>query len=452
MKDNKLIKKINLLEGDILKNLIYLSAPLMATSFVTMAYNMIDTAWVGRLGSEAVAATGAAHFFIWIASSIGAISRVGSTVYISQEYGANHKKRLLNSIKNGIFLQIILMLLYTIFINLIKYQAISFYELETKVFDMALKYLTICSYGFVFSLLSMLFSNIYNSLGNSMFPFIANLVGMILNIFIDPILIFGFGPIKPMGIAGAALASIISQLIVLIIFIFNIISTKNEIYQSFVEGKVSILNMIEKFKKGLPSGLMSLAHALISLVLAKYMSYYGTKPIAAYSVGTTIESITWMTSEGMQGAIVAFVGQNFGAKLYDRLENVIKKSLQIVFAIGTIGSIIIIIFRYQLFSLFIPNEADTIKIGAMYLFIIGLSQMPQSMELGISGILNGLGETRLPAIVSIIFNGLRIPMALIFMKYYDFYGVWISMTISSILKGLFSYILLKRHTRKLKLQ
>lgn len=448
----KTLGKINLLEGNILKNLLLLSAPLMATSFVGMAYTLTDTIWVGKLGADAVAAAGTANFFTWMAGAIASITRVGTTVYAAQEYGSNRKDKLYNTLKNGIILQVFIMILITLLVSLVKKIIVGFYDLESDVFDMAVSYLQIFSFGFIFTSLGMLFSSIYNALGNSFFPFVANVIGMLLNIVIDPIMIFGFGPIPPMGIAGAAYASIFSQFIVFIIMILNIFITKNELYQSFLEGKLSINNMYEKFKKGFPIGIMSLAHASISLLLGKYMSLYGTEAMAAFSVGSNIESLTWMTTEGLQGGITSFVGQNYGAKLFDRLREVIKKSVKIVFIIGTATTFIITIFRYQLFSLFISNDQKTLEYGVNYLLIIGAAQLPMSIELGVAGILNGLGDTKIPAAVSIIFNATRIPISLFLMNYIGVYGVWASMTITCILKGLFAYIMLNVRIKKLNFE
>lgn len=442
--------KLNLLEGSILKKLVLLSAPLMATSFVNMAYNMTDAAWLGRLGSDSVAASGSAHFFVWIASALIGISRVGTSIFVAHEYGSNNKNRLKNTIKNGIVLLFLIVLAYSLLINIFAENLIGIYNLNSKVSGLAITYLTIFSYGFIFTGLNMLFSNIYNSLGNSFYPFVANVVGLVINILLDPILIFGFGPILSMSIAGAAYASVFSQFVVLVILLVDIFRTKNEIYEGIFEGVVSFKDLSIKFKKGFPAGLMSITHAIISLTLARYTSFYGTKPMAVASVGAIIESITWMTTEGLQGAIIGFVGQNFGARLHKRLNRVISTSLKIVFGIGVIGTFVLITFRYRLFSLFIPNESDTIVIGASYLLILGMSQLFMAMEIGIAGVLNGLGETKSPAVVSMIFNILRIPMALALMPHYQFYGIWIAMTISSIFKGIFAYIMLIKEKQKVE--
>lgn len=428
-------KKIDLLEGDILKKLFLLSAPLMATTFVNMAYNMTDTAWLGRLGADAVAASGSAHFFIWIAFAIGGIARVGTSIFASQEYGAGNRNKLLDTIKNGTYLMTIITLIYTALMLIFARQIIGFYGLEDNVTEMGIIYLRIYSVGFLVSLLNSLFSSVYNGLGNSYFPFIANVVGLVMNIVLDPVLIFGLGPIPAMGMAGAAIASIFSQFVVFLIIIIDIIKSKNEIYDGLKNGHFNSSNMIEKFKKGFPVGAMSVFHALISMTLARFISGYGTIPVAVYSVGAQIESITWMTTEGFSGGIVAFVGQNYGAKKFDRLREIIKKSITAVAIIGIVGTFILVVFRYQLFRLFVPNSEETIQIGAKYLLILGSAQLFMGLEIGIGSVFNGLGHTKTPAIVSAICNLLRIPISIILMPNYMFYGVWASMAITMFLKG-----------------
>lgn len=443
-------RKINLLEGDIFKKILLLSAPLMATSFINMAYNMTDTAWVGRLGKDAVAAAGTAGFFVWFAAAIATISRVGTSVYASHEYGSNHKKHLNNTIKNGLTLSILLSLIYSTFIILFTDSILNFYNLTPEVHKMGVIYLKIFTVGFIISSFNNIFSNTYNTLGNSVFPFKANVAGLIFNIVMDPIMIFGFGPIPKLGIAGAAWASTIAQLVVFFIFIVNILKTKNDIYDGIVYGKIDFNNMYQKFIKGFPSGLMSAFHAGVTFILAKYMSNYGTGPVAAYTVGTIIESITWMSCEGFQGGIIAFVGQNYGAKLYIRLKEVIKKSMIIVIGIGMIGTFVILVFRYPLFKLFLPSDSDTLYMGVTYLLILGMSQLGMATELGSAGVFNGLGKTKTPAIISMSFNFIRIPLALSLMPHFQYAGIWMSMTISSNIKGLVSLILLRKEYKKLK--
>lgn len=442
----KKTKKINLLEGDILKKLILLSAPLMATAFVNMAYNMTDTAWLGRLGKDAVAASGSAHYFVWIASSIALISRIGTIVDVAQEYGSNNKKNMSSSIKNGVLLLFITMILYIIFVNVFSNKIIGFYNLDSEVHGLAIDYLQVMSIGYIIMGLNILFSSIYYSLGNSFYPFIANVIGLVLNIILDPIMIFGWNGMPAFGVKGAAYASVFSQFIVLSLILFDSFKNENEVYNGLILGKSNLSDILKKFKTGLPVGVMNIFHAIISMILVKFISDFGTAPVAALSVGSQIESLTWMTIDGLEGGIIAFVGQNFGAKKFDRLKDIIKKSVITVSIVGIISTSIIIVFRYQLFRLFVPNDAETLKAGVNYLLILGLSQFFMAIEIGVSGIFNGLGKTKIPSKVSIIFNALRIPVAYILMQYYGYSGVYAAISISSIMKGIvISYFLKTRY-------
>lgn len=442
-------KEVNLLEGNILKKLFILSAPLMATSFVQMAYNLTDLIWVGKVGTEAVAATGTAGFFMWIAMSLVLIPRIGISVLTSQYYGEGNHKKVRDVIKNGFLLTLIIVVLYFTIIQLFARQFIGFYKLDQAVNEMAIQYLRYIALGFFMTFFNPVFSSTYNSMGDSFTPFSINVVGLIVNIILDPLLIFGFGPIKAMGVKGAAIATVTAQLIVFILFVIDNIKRKGMIYRSRQEGSLDREIFTQVFKIGLPTGMQSAMHASITMVLSRFMSKYGAKPIAVYSVGSMIESLTWMTTEGFAVGITAFVGQNFGARKIDRLKEVIRKSMTSVALIGLMSSFILIGFRNNLFYIFLPKDPEAIKMGSYYLLILGMSQFFMAIEIGAAGIFNGLSNTKTPAMISMGLNIMRIPFALIFMTWFEFYGVWMAMSFTSILKGIIMAILLRRENKSI---
>lgn len=439
-------RKVNLLEGPILKTLLILSAPLMATAFVQMTYNLVDMAWVGRLGTKEVAAIGASGVFNWIAASIAAIARVGSNVYSSQYYGAGEENKLRNNIKSGMALVVILAGLYFVFIQIMAPKLIGIYNLEADVNKLAISYLRIISLGYVVQFLNPFFSSIYNSIGDSLRPFKMNSVGLIVNLILDPLLIFGFSFIPGMGIIGAGVATVLAQVVVTILFLFDINKSKNEVYEGLKMGRIERKHLGEIFKMGFPAGIQSIFMASISLVLNKFVASYGATPLAVYTIGTNMESISWMTTEGFQGGIIAFVGQNYGAKNIPRLKEIIRKSMKVVATIGLIGTFILIFFRRDLFNIFLPGDELAAYQGAYFLLILGSSQLFMTMEIGAAGVFHGLGLTKIPSIISIVFNFIRVPLAMLLMPHLQFYGVWIAVTISSILKGVCSnYILYKKY-------
>lgn len=429
-------KQLNLVEGPIIAKLIKLTTPLMATALIQMTYNFTDMIWLGKLGSQAVAAVGVVSFFSWIASEFAIVSKVGSSVNVAIQLGANKMAQVKNTIKTGGLILLFTALCYLVIVQLFAPQLLSFYNLEAPVFVLAKQYLRVIGLGFVFHFINFWISSIYHGLGDSLTPFKFNAIGLIINVILDPMLIFGFGVVPTMGVLGAAIATMFAQMVVSLLFVVNSMLTKNLLYSGMVEGVFDPISRKAILKVGIPAGLQGLTHALISTLLGRFMSQYGANPLAVFSVGALIESITWMTTEGFQNGIIAFVGQNYGAMKMKRLQNVIKTCMIVVASIGIVSTTVLISLRYPIFTIFLSDSPEIIEMGALYLLILGISQFFMAIEIGGAGVFNGLGETHIPSKISMLFNVVRIPLALLLMPYFQYAGIWMAMSISSIFKGI----------------
>lgn len=436
------MKRLDLLNGKILKTMLHLSTPLMLTAFIQMAYTLTDVAWIGRLSTEAVAAAGQVGFAVWVAQSLMLIPRIGMSVLASQSYGAHDEAGVRAYINNGVWLSIVMGLIFGALLLIFKDPFINFFRLDASVNQLTEDYLIVMALGIVLFFLNPVLSGAYNSLGNSKTPFAVNAIGLIVNIVMDPLLIFGWGPVPAMGIRGAAIATIFSQFVVLCLFIYTIYRQGDLLGQSDLHvWRFDGPKLFQMMKIGVPPSVQSNTHALVSLLLNRYVAAYGALPLAVTSVGSNIESISWMTTEGFAVAITAMVGQNFGAKLYERVQAIYKTTVRSLLTIGIVATSVLIIFRYHLFQVFIPGDSEAIRLGAIYLFVFGLSQLLMSFEIGGSGFLNGLGETQAPATVNTVFNLMRLPLAWLLMPSLGVIGVWWAMSISTMLKGMLIYIL-----------
>ncbi|MRI84997.1 MATE family efflux transporter [Aerococcaceae bacterium WS4759] len=436
------MKQLDLLRGKILPTMIRFGAPLMGTAFIQMAYNLTDIAWIGRIGTDAVAAAGQVGFLMWIGSSLALIPRVGMSVLVAQYYGAGDRDRAQLSINNGLWLSLLMGLAYGGLLLLFKDVLIQFYQLDAAVNRLTEQYLVIIALGMPLFFINPVLSGAYNSLGNSRLPFRVNTLGLLINIIGDPFLIFGWGPFPALGIQGAAIATVFAQCIVFGCFAYVIARSDDLLHHSrplVFRPEAAMLK--EMTRLGFPISLQSNIHALISVLLNRSVASYGALPLAVASVGSNIESISWMTTEGFAAAITAFTGQNFGAHFFDRVKDIYKTSMKSVAMIGLLATFILLVFRYQLFQLFIPNDPQAIELGAVYLFIFGLSQLFMSIEIGGSGFLNGIGDTRTPALINSIFNLLRIPLAMLLMGPMGVAGIWVAMSLSSVIKGILIFIL-----------
>ncbi|MGO1468647.1 MAG: MATE family efflux transporter [Tissierella sp.] len=429
---------LKLTQGNISKAIIKLALPIMGTSFIQMAYTLIDIMWLGRLSTDAVAAAGTAGFFLWFGAGLVLISQIGIGTTVAQSYGREKITEARKYISNGFQLDFFIGIVYAILLFIFREELISFFNIKSiKVHTMAIDYIKIISVGIIFHFLNPIFSVILNSTGNSVAPFRVNTMGLIINIILDPLLIFGLGPIKGFGIKGAAIATISSQMIVSIIFIIMGKKT-NSLYSHIKLFKKPDLLYIKKIVKlGLPAFLQTSAHSGIGMVLTRIVAGFGSAGIAVQSIGSQIESLTWMTSEGFAAAMSAFVGQNYGAGKYNRIKKGYKKGMQIVGSIGIFTTILFIFFPNFLFSLFVPDDPLTLKEGITYLKILALSQFFMSVEIGTGGAFAGLGKTIPASINGIVFNVLRIPMAIFLSSSaLGLSGVWWTMTITGVLKGI----------------
>lgn len=430
------MKKAGVLtEGPIISTLIKLSLPIMATNFIQTAYGLVDMIWIGKLGSNAVASVGTASFFINLAMALFTLVIIGTGVKIAHSLGKGSTKDAEEYVQNGFILAFVLAVIYGIFIMVFNKNLIEFFDLNNPIVETeARKYLKISMIGILFMSFNNLYSNIFNSYGNSKLPFRANSFGLIMNLIIDPLFIFGIGSFKGLGVSGAAIATVLSRMVVLLIFVLN---SKNY-FTLFKKGfKLKINKAKTVLKMGIPITIQRVTFISIGIIMAKIIASWGATAIGVQKIGLQIESISYMTIGGLQGAVAAFVGQNYGAKEYGRIREGYYKSLLMTTVFGTLVSIVFLVFPRQIFGIFISEE-ESIKMGIDYVRILGLSQIFMCVEIFTVGAFNGIGKTYIPPFISIIFTAARIPLA-IFLSQEDLLGlngIWISITISSIVKGI----------------
>jgi Na+-driven multidrug efflux pump len=187
--------------------------------------------------------------------------------------------------------------------------------------------------------------------------------------------------------------------------------------------------------------------------IARLVAVWGPIPVGVQRVGGQIESITWRTSEGFSSALSSFTGQNYGAGEKERVKKGYFSSLKLMAVFGTFTTLLLVFCARPIFSLFIP-ERQALLIGIDYLKILGISQVLMSLEIMTQGAFAGFGKTITPSLVSIIFNGLRIPLALYLSMETSLglNGVWWSISITSMIKGIiivsWFLIILKKYLKQ----
>lgn len=429
-------RDIDLLNDDITTSIIKLSMPLMGTAFIQMAYSLVDLIWLGKLSTEAVAAVGSIGFFIWISMALTLIAKTGLSVRMSQAYGKKDNESLVEIIRSGFQVNAIIYLTISLIYFLLKDKLIGFYRLDPLVESLADKYFTIIIIGLIFTFSAPILSSVYYSKGNSSTPFKVSTIGLVFNIIVDPLLIFGIGVFPKLGIVGAALATVLSQaIIVLIYLLLGIRNSELYIRVNYLE-KFNLKKSLDIFKLGYPAALQSIIHASVGIVFNRFISSFGAAAISAFAIGSQIESISWMSADGFSVAFSSIFGQNYGAEKFSRLKKARREGLKILSFLGIFAAGLLFFAGEYLFKIFIPSDAEVIRMGTSYLKINAISELFMAYEIGTTGMLNGLGLTKYPAINAVVFNILRIPMALFLIPILGVNGIWLAISISSIIKGI----------------
>lgn len=440
--------RINLLEGKILPALSALALPIMATSLIQMAYNLIDMIWIGKIGASAVASVGAAGMFMWLSNGLATLAKMGGQIKVGHALGAQKKEDAASYAQSSIQMGIVFAIGFGILSVVFADEMIGFFQLNSaQVIQDAKLYLMITCGLVIFSFMNQIFTGILTAMGNSRTSFIATGIGLVLNIVLDPLFIFGFGAIPPMGVAGAAIATVLAQLVVMLLFLYTILRDTVLFCDVHILHSYSSQHTREIFRIGLPSAVQSMLFSGISMVIARLIAGWGDAAVAVQKVGSQIESISWMTAEGYAAALNSFVAQNHGAKNTDRIWEGYRLSMIVMLSWGVFCSLVLIVFPQLIFQVFI-QEAEVLPMGVDYLRILGVSQLFMCMEITTAGAFSGLGKTLPPSIVSITLTGARIPMAILLGRWLGLNGVWWAITISSIGKGI---VLLGWFLRDIKL-
>lgn len=446
-------KRIDFLNGSIGKTLLKLALPLMATSLIQMAYNMSDMIWIGRLGAGAVAAVGVAGMFTWLSNGLVTLARTGGQVRVGHSLGAGEVTKAAQYAQASLHLCISLSVIYSFILLAFAPQLIHFFKLsEGQVIADAEIYLRIVGAGMPLVFFTQIMTAFLTVSGNSKTPFRINAVGLIVNIILDPLFIFGFGPIPAMGAAGAGVATVTGQFLVAIQFLFAALQDKHLFCHVRFFSKPDLEKIGDIFQLSLPAALQNILFPLIAMVISRMVASFGDAAIAVQKVGSQIESVSWVIADGFSVAVNSFMAQNWGAKNLNRAKKGFFTALFFMSIWGIFTTGLLYFLAVPIFRVFIPDPSVT-AMGVEYLQILSYSQMFMCWQIMIVGAFAGLGHTLTPSLVCSTFTAARIPMAMLLTTTtLGLCGIWWSISLSSIIQGVLCLLMFLLLLKKLSKQ
>lgn len=435
------MKKIDLTRGKVISVIAALALPIMGSSLLQFTYNLIDMIWVGRLGSNAVASIGSSSLYINIGNALNSLVVIGTGIKVAHAIGRKNENEIKEYINSGIVINIIIGTVFGLILIFLGKGFIEFLNLNnSEVESNAYYYLALNAPILFFAFFNMMYTRILGSFGDNKLALKINGVGVILNIILDPVCIY----VLNFGVIGAGVSTLIANVIMFILFRIN----TNGILNYRYDLKVDFEKIKEIIRLGFPMAFQRILFTIINIILAKIIAMFGSEAIAAQKIGVQIESIAYMIIGGLNGAVASFTGQNFGAGKSNRIKEGYRSALVVGISYAIVMAGVFLLLNRPLIRLFISDES-TILIASAYLKAVAFSQVFSAIEMISNGMFTGIGKPNIPATISIVFTSLRIPLALVLIKPFGISGIWISICISSILKGICSYFIYETKIRKI---
>lgn len=433
-------------EGSIASHLIAFSMPMLLGNIFQALYSTVDSFWVGKfLGPEALASVSVSFPIIFALTSLAIGLTIATTTLVSQSFGAKDYSQIAHVSANTMTLLGLIGLVFAAGGFLFRGQLIDLVGTPSNIRPDAIAYLGVCSLGFPVVYLYNVAGAILRGVGDSRTPLNALIVATLLNIVLDPMMIFGWGPFPRMGVAGAALATIIAQAVATIVAmmgVFKTISFKRNITDFLkLDGKITALS----FKIGLPSAVQQSLVSFGAMTVVSIVNRFGYIEAAALGVGNRLDQFTLMPAMSLSTAVSALVGQNLGAGKLDRVNETVVTGSKLSLGIALCTFAVMQLFPKAVFSLF-ANDAGLLDSGVRYLRTVSFVYLPMSLHFILQGVMRGAGDTiptMLIALGALWF--VRVPVALLLSGKpgIGVTGVWLAFPLSGLVTLLLNYLYYK---------
>jgi len=434
-------------EGSIVSHLVAFATPMLLGNVFQALYSTVDSFWVGRfLGAEALAAVSVGFPIIFALTSLAIGLTIATTTLVSQSFGAKDYPQIAHISANTITLLSMLGIFFAFTGYFFRNQLIELVGTPADIKEMAVSYLGICSLGFPVVYAYNVAGAILRGMGDSRTPLNALIVATLINNVLDPILIFGVGPIPKMGVAGAAIATIFAQLIasiVALVGVFRTVSFRRR-FRDFLRIDKRITGL--SFKIGLPSAVQQSLVSFGAMVVVSIVNKYGFVEAAALGVGNRLDQFTLMPAMSLSTAVSALVGQNLGAGKLDRVKETVASGCKLSLGIALCTFAVMQLFPRTVFLLF-TKDAVLLDSGVRYLRSVSFIYIPMSLHFILQGVMRGAGDTIPTMLIALgALWMIRLPSALVMSGPFGMgiSGVWLAFPMSGTFTLIMNYIYYKR--------
>lgn len=429
--------------------LMSMAVPPMISMLIQSMYNIVDSIFVARLGEEALTAVSLAYPLQNLVLAVAVGLGIGANAGIARNLGAKKQDRVDNIASHTIFftaIHAILFILIGIFLTKPFLQMFTQNENILK-WGCEYSYIVIClSSG---SLFHIAIEKMFQSCGNMLIPMAMQALGAIINIILDPIMIFGYFGMPAMGVKGAAIATVIGQFAACICSVILFLTRCKEIKIRFRGFRFDKTIASQLYVVAVPSTIMmSLPSALIG-ILNGILASISQVGVAVLGIYFKLQSFVYMPGNGVIQGMRPMISYSYGAKRYDRLRETIKVSVLVSGVIMILGTILFVVLPGPILELFNAGD-EMMKMGEAALRIIGIGFIFSAVSTVFAGVFEALGKGVESLVVSLLRQlVIIVPVSLMLVNVMGVNGVWISFPIAEIVAMIISILILRRTMHRL---
>ena len=426
-----------MLNSPVLKALIFLSLPTMFGMFSIFFINLVDAYYIGLLGVLPLAAVSFSLPIIFIMMSFSIGIAIGVAAVVSRLLGSSENLKAKQSTSNILFIKFLTMVIISVFGISLIFPVFRFMGAEGELLGLINEYMFIWFFGTPFFGCLVISNSAIRSFGDSLTPGIILFLTSIINAVLDPILIFGFGPIEALGIKGASLATVFSyifgmSLMILFLKKINLLTSPDLNFKKLFVSIKAILFV------GLPASLTMMLQPLILIYVIILVSFHGNDAVAAFGIGSRIESFAMIGIIAIASTQTSFIGQNLGAKKFDRIKSGLYYNIIFSFSWGLLIAVPLIFLRDFIAILFSENSLVQQNIK-QYILIVGLSYPFFGLSNIASGAFNGFQMPLYATLIWIIRLFLiTVPLVFIGNFFYGYFGILVGISAANIMSSFYS--------------
>ncbi len=413
--------------------LIGMAAPVMISMFIQACYNIVDSIFVAQLSENALTAVSLAFPMQMLMISVAVGTGVGMNSFISRRLGERRYEEANLGASNGLFLLVLSALLFTVLGLTLTEPFFLLFTEDPEIVSLGVDYLSICM-TYCFAIFMQIgCERILQATGNTLYPMLMQLAGAITNIILDPILIFGYLGFPAMGIAGAAIATVIGQMVGMLLSFCLIFFKDHEVKLRIRGFRPSMRFMRDIYAVGAPSIVMQCIGTVMLFGLNKILILFTPTAVSVLGVYFKMNSFVFMPVFALNGAALSIVAYNFGARQKKRVTDTLKTTILYGMAIMTFGVVLFQAFATDMLRLF-EASPDMLGIGVPALRIISLSFPGAAIGIACSTFFQAVGRGTLSMLMSLTRQLLAIlPIAYLLAKLFGLSAVWYAFPIAELI-------------------